>query len=287
MSLVAFEPGAGDAFTRAVLTARHGLAADPAFSDAGLAALLDRYPRSSLGAFTMAEDSGDWRSWRRAPAPDLDGAAMLRAVQEGRLWLNLRAAHKADPALKDRLDALFAGVEAATGVKCVRRDLGVLISSPLAHVTYHFDMPLVMLLQIRGEKRVRLYPATEPFLLPEQAEALALGLSEEQTPFDPAWDAHARIVDLKPGDLVTWPQNAPHRVENGPMLNISLSVEFLTAEAFALANVRYANGLMRRVLGLRPATAPTRGPDALARIALARAHKAAMRATAGRSAGRG
>jgi hypothetical protein len=53
------------------------------FDDAGLAEVLDRYPRDKLGIFTMGEDPVAWRSWRRGVGENLSGAELLEAAREG------------------------------------------------------------------------------------------------------------------------------------------------------------------------------------------------------------
>lgn len=55
-------------------TFRHRLHERPMFDDAGLASVLDRYPRDKLGVFTMSEDPVDRRSWRRGVAGELSGS---------------------------------------------------------------------------------------------------------------------------------------------------------------------------------------------------------------------
>ena len=80
---------------------------------------------------------------------------------------------------------------------------------------------------------------------------------------------------LTPGKMITWEQNAPHRIENGPMLNVSLSVEFMTPAALMRANVVWANGLLRRRLGATPRLPDRVGPMEIAKVGLARAGKAA------------
>jgi len=132
------------------------------------------------------------------------------------------------------------------GLRTMKRDLGVLISSPSAQVFYHLDVPLVSLWQIRGVKTVWAYPVEDPYVGAEALEAIVLRETAEQFAFDPAWDAGAAKVQLTPGRMLTWPQNAPHRIENGPMLNVSLSIEFMTAPAVMRANVLYANGVLRK-----------------------------------------
>jgi hypothetical protein len=262
-------------FSNETLVVPHNLHTRPLFNDAGLISLLDRYPRDRLGVFTMGQDPVDWRSWQSGKAGDLSGAELLDGVHAGRIWLNLRAANHYLEDYNALSHEIFADKEAnIRGLKTLKHDLGVLISSPNAQVFYHLDSALVSLWQIRGTKSVRVYEPTSPFARPEQIEAVVLRESAEQIPFDPAWDQHAKEVILEPGMMVTWPQNAPHRIVNGPMVNVSLSVEFMTPAALLRANVIYANGVLRRRFGMKPQIQKGVDPRALAKFGLARAFKA-------------
>ncbi len=266
------------AFGREPLVLRHTLHERPMFDDAGLEQVLDRFPREKLGVFTMGEDPVDWRSWRRGAAGSLTGSQLLEAAKTGRIWLNLRAVNAHLPDYADLSDEMFRDLEAnAPGLRTFKRDVGLLISSANAQVFYHLDMPLVALWQLRGEKRMYVYPAAAPFVAPDQLERIATRDMPEQLPFDPAWDARAEVFTMKPGDMVTWPQNAPHRIENGPMLNVSLSVEFMTPQALVRANVLYANAVLRRRLGTTPHLQAGMGPSTVAKLGLARAAKALRR----------
>ena len=261
-------------FSKANLAFEHGLHRDPMFSDQGLASLLDRYPRDKLGVFTMGEDPVDWKSWRKGSAGDLSGAELLEAAMAGRIWLNLRHANDYLPEYAALEETIFADKRKATGIRTFKRDLGVLISSANAQVFYHLDVPLVSLWQIRGQKRVWVYPVADPYIGDEQLERIVLKETAEQFAYDPAWDAGAEVYDLTPGKMVTWRQNAPHRIENGPMLNVSLSIEFMTPAAVMRANVLYANGALRKH-GHRPKVQAAPHPAALAKVAYARGLKAA------------
>jgi hypothetical protein len=264
----------GKKFSHETLVVPHSLHNRPMFDDAGLISLLDRYPRERLGVFTMGKDPIDWRSWQSGKAGDLSGADLLAGVHAGRIWLNLRAANHYLEDYRALSDELFADKEAnIKGIKTLKHDLGVLISSPNAQVFYHLDSPLVSLWQIRGIKSVRVYEPKSPFARPEQIEAVVLRETAEQIPFDPAWDQHAKEVTLEPGMMVTWPQNAPHRIVNGPMVNVSLSVEFMTPAALLRANVIYANGVLRRRFGMTPQIQKGLDPRALTKFGLARAFK--------------
>jgi hypothetical protein len=261
-------------FGQRSLAFQHSLAERPMFSDEGLASVLDRYPRERLGVFTMGSDLTDTSSWRRGSAGELSGDQLLAAVQGGRIWLNLRDTNKHLPDYAALLRDIIADKERALGTPILKPDLGLLISSPEVEVFYHLDVPLSSLWQIRGEKVFRLYPRAAPYVAEAQIERFVLREAEGQFDFDPLWDADAEEFTLTPGDMVTWPQNAPHRVSNGPMMNVSLSMEFMTPAALFRANILYANGLMRRWWGWQPKVQTRLGPAALTKLLLARALKA-------------
>lgn len=262
-------------FGAETLVVQHGFHKHPMFDDKGLASLLDRYPRDKLGVFTMGNDPVDWRSWRSGKPSDLSGPELLKGVEEGRIWLNLRAANHYLEDYAALSDQIFVEKESQIqGLKTMKHDLGVLISSPNAQVFYHLDSALVSLWQIRGTKYVRVYEPSAPFARPEQIEAVILRETPEQLPFDPAWDEVATTIELQPGMMVTWPQNAPHRIVNGPMVNVSLSLEFMTPAALLRANVIYANGVLRRRFGMQPAIQKGLDPRAIGKFGLARVFKA-------------
>lgn len=260
--------------SHANLAFNHSLHEREMFSDEGLVSLLERYPREKLGVFTMGEDPVDWRSWRRGSPGDLSGEQLLNAARSGRIWLNLRHANDYLPEYAALEEEIFAEKRDRSGLRTFRRDLGMLISSANAQVFYHLDVPLVSLWQLRGQKRVWVYPVAEPCVGEVELERIVLRETAEQMAFEPSLDDVAEVHDLVPGKMVTWCQNAPHRIVNGPMLNVSLSVEFMTPAALIRANVLYANGILRKS-GVRPRIQKAPHPTAIAKFALARAAKAA------------
>ena len=200
-------------FGRDTLLFRHTLHERPMFSDEALAEVLDRYPRERLGVFTMGQDLEDWKSWRRGDARDMSGRRLMEAVQAGRIWLNLREANAHLPEYAALCDEISAEKERHIGVSLLKRDLGLLISSPGAMVFYHLDVPLTSLWHIRGDKRVWFYPRTEPFISDEAIERCITKEAEGQFAFRPEWDADAHVIDMKPGDMATWAQISPSGAE--------------------------------------------------------------------------
>jgi len=259
----------------ATQTFSHRLHARSLFDDDGLAAILDGYPREKLGVYTMGDDPVEWRTWRAGSAGDLTGAEILAAVKAGRIWLNLRSMNLVNEAFEGIRSEIFQELEGASpGLKTFKHDVGLLISSPSIQVFYHLDVAPTTLWQMRGEKRMWVYPVAEPFIDSQTLERIVLRETDEQYAYDPTWDENAQIVTLTPGTMVSWPQNAPHRVANGPMMNVSLSIEHMTTEALVRANVIYANGVLRSRFGLSPRLEDGIGPTNLAKFAFARAVKA-------------
>jgi len=263
-------------FGRDTVQFRHTLHERPMFSDEALVDVLDRYPRERLGVFTMGHDLVDWTSWRRGDATGMSGRQLMDAVEAGRIWLNLRETNAYLPEYAALCDEITLEKERHLRTSLFKRDLGLLISSPDAMVFYHLDVPLTSLWHIRGEKTVWFYPRAEPFVSDETIEKCVTKEAEGQFAFRPEWDASAQIIDMKPGDMITWAQNRPHRVQNGPTVNVSLSMEFMTQGALARANVLYANAELRKRFGARPKVQDRIGPPMLAKLALARAIKASQ-----------
>ena len=271
IGLEAFDAGR---FGREASRHQHRLHQLGLFSDAALADVLDRYPRDQLGVFTMGEDPSAWRSWRRGRAGELSGAELIETVKTGRIWLNLRKTNEYLDDYAALTEAMFGALKAGGGPRGFRHDMGLLISSPKAQVFYHLDIARVTLWHVRGEKRVWLYPVETPWVDEETLERIVLKETAEQFTFRPELDDGAQVFDLEPGEMLHWPQNAPHRIVNGDSLNVSLSAEFQTAESLIRANAIWANGWLRRRLGWSPQIQPGRHPASLAKFALARGLKA-------------
>lgn len=241
-------------FGRVPVLADHNLHERAMFSDAGIADLLDRYPRHMFNLYTMNNDpSNEGRLFRRGSAGDLTGAEILQAINRGRLWLNLRAVNDHLPEYEALCMEMFAELdEKVPGLKTLKRDCGFLISSPKARVFYHLDVPCVTLWQLRGTKTFHVYPKGEPFARDEQIEAIVLRETEEEIDYDPAFEANRTTYELTPGKMANWPQTAPHRIDNGDSVNISLSCEFQSVPSLVYANALFTNGILRRKLGMSP-----------------------------------
>ncbi|ACT59294.1 conserved hypothetical protein [Hirschia baltica ATCC 49814] len=260
-------------FSKEVIAGEHDEHLSEKYSDDGLADLLDRYPRENMGIYTFPAHSEGRVKAIHGRADNLSGAELLEAVKRGQIWLNLRAVSKYLPEYADVRNKLFSQLDSAAGIKTLKQDIGVLISSPDIHVHYHLDIPFVCLVQVRGEKYVSLYPPHEPFATANQIEAVVLREQEEEMDFKYSFDEHVSKVHMKPGVAITWPQNAPHRVQNGNMMNVSLSCEYMTASGLLKANAMYTNGKLRRRFGMNPSIPQNTGAAVMLKAVVARALK--------------
>ncbi len=239
----------------------HEMHRSPAFSMDELAQLIESYPREHY-SLVKTGARGSSRVWREGDIGDLSGRQVVDAISRGGLWLNLRNVTSVDRRYRELVDQMFAEVAAhVPGFDAPTHQAGILISSPDAQVYYHADLPGQGLIQISGRKRVYLYPNTPPFVRPEHLEDIALFDVEVDIPYEPWYDKHAQVIDLEPGQMLNWPLNAPHRVENLGTVNISMTVSYVNQDTRRAEIVNLANGMLRHRFGYAPKSRSIRGPS--------------------------
>jgi hypothetical protein len=245
------------------------------FTDEALIELLDRFPRENLFALSMGHDLLHPEENRFALHDGLSGADLLAAVKKGRLWLNVTRVDRADKRFRDLIDQLYAGVIAQCPDFQPQGSQGtLLISSPKAMVYYHLDGPPTLLWHIRGKKQVWMYPALdEQYATRDALEEIFAGVGHEYLDYRPDLDAGAVSYILEPGQMASWPQNAPHRVTNLDSFNVSLTTEHFTVASRQRARVFQANRFLRAKMGIRARSTRPTGPLAFAKIGLHRVAK--------------
>ena len=269
------EPNKVNNFGEEQTRLNHRFSESGLFDDNNIARLIENYPRAHYNVTTMNR-SGQNTYWRDGDFGELSGHQVLEAIRNGHLWLNLRRLEDNAPEIGKLVSQAMAEIAAAKpGYNTFRQNTGLLISSPGAKVHCHADIPMIALWHLRGRKRIWVWDAEDKILLPDEAlEAIILREQEEDTiDYRPELDQKATCYDLEPGDMLSWPLNAPHRVDNLDGLNMSLTTEYFTSQAQRKYGVYYANGMMRRKLGIEPRSTSTNGAQALAKCAMAFAAK--------------
>jgi hypothetical protein len=264
-----------ETFGRRPVRLRHKLQDNPLFSDGALARLIEITPRDQFHVNTMPRESMDARGWREGDIRGISGKAVLEAVSKGNIWVHLQRVQQTSDSYAALLEAIYEEIEACIpSFRSFKRSMSILVSSPRMNVAYHADVPGQCLWQVRGKKRIWLYPAREPFLPQRTLEDIVLRRTfDTDFSYEPSFDDAAEIYDLQPGDWMSWQHNGPHRVTNEDCLCVSLTTEHWTDELRGTYAIDYANGLMRPFIGDRTLSRETSGPAFWAKFALAGAHK--------------
>ena len=273
--LADFKPQHLSLFGEHILHLKHRLAESTLFTDAALARLIEKTPAAHLYVNTMDRRSHNPRSRREGAIDGLSGAEALEAVRSGNIWINIHKLGETDSAYGDLLESIFREFEGRVpGLKTYKRSMTLFISSPKVNVYYHCDVPGQMLWQMRGVKRVYVYPNKAPFLTQPAMEKVVLGEAHETAmPYEQWFDEYADVIDLEAGEMLYWPLNCPHRVVNHDCLNVSMTTEHWTDELRNTYAVNYANGIIRRHLGSKHLSRNTSGPSFWAKAGLAAAMK--------------
>ena len=256
----------------------HRLQHHPLFALDALADLTGRLPEShvehSRGDLAVDQDPSAIRQEALTPAE------IVRTIATNRCWMVLKKVD-ADPAYAALIDQCLAEiadvVTPATG-PYLRREAFIFISAPNSVTPFHMDPEHNILLQIAGQKTMRVYPAGDDRIVPQEVhEAFHQGGRHRNMRHDPSFDAHARDFVMHAGDAVYVPVKAPHWVQNGPEPSISFSITWRSRLSDAEARLHRVNAGVRK-LGLTPA--PVGDAPALdaAKVALHRAAKAGPRA---------
>lgn len=253
------------------LFVQHRLMESGLFSDESLIRIMDEHPVEHMTVSTMGHDKLNYQ-WDECNRNGATGEQLLDVVKRGHLWVNVMRLMDHHKELRNLVDEVYDELESLTpGLQATHRTANLLISSPSAIVYYHVDCPLNILWHLRGEKKCWVYPLQSPYVSQSDLEDLHSGQRPEDMSYVHEFDDGAEAYDMVGGDMVTWAQNTPHRVENTKGLNISLSTEHLTSRARRQINVHIANRFLRKKLGLKSASTNPDGLVAAAKVAACRA----------------
>jgi len=229
----------------------HKLSETGLFTDAALAKLLDNHPRSLLDVCTLSTHDTYQAKFRSGDARDVDGATLIEAARSGNIWMNVREGMNLNPEYKDLLDTMYGDLARLTGTKPFKARGGILITCPTAHTPYHCDPTETILWHVRGHKRFYLYPDTPRYLPDDGYERVLYSTTEDYLPYEPSMDDEASIYDLTGDEMISWPLNMPHRVENMGYC-VSVTTEFSTPESSLKNGAMYCNAVLRQKFNMNP-----------------------------------
>ncbi|MCV0428163.1 MAG: hypothetical protein K5905_22125 [Roseibium sp.] len=258
-------------FDRQNIKLNHRLRETGLFTEDAIGQLIEKAAPHQYSLNTMGFQK-DVNEWRHGEIQGISGREVINTIRAGRLWLNLFRIMEIDSKYDRVLDQIFGEFESfIPGLKTFKRNITLLVSSPKIQVYYHADIQGQSLWQLEGKKRVYVYPANDAFLTDESIEKILMQETEEEVPYQTWYDDHAEVHDLEPGQMMHWPLYGPHRVENHDCLNISVTTEHWTREIRNEFAVRYGNGVLRRIFGLKGLSTRPKGihvyPKAAATLA--------------------
>ena len=241
------------AFQKEIMTFKHNLSQTGLFTDEALIDLIERHPSQSLDVCTMGEENDPLypNKFRTGDSRNVSGKTLLEAVKAGCVWLNLREAMNVHADYKQALDTIYGELAEKTGNKAFNPRGGILISSPVARVPYHFDKTETILWHVRGKKRMFIYPLTQKFISDSDYEDVISNHLDDDLPYNIAFDAEAKVVDIEEGMAVTWPLNSPHRVDNQSFC-VSVTTEYSTRQSGMKNAAMLTNALLRKRFGMDP-----------------------------------
>jgi hypothetical protein len=258
-----------DLWSHQPIRLEHEMHKSAAFSMDDLARLIESYPR---GQYSLVKTGarGSSRVWREGDIGNLSGREVIEAISRGGLWLNMRDVGAVDSRYRKLVDRMFEEVAAKVpGFEIPKaHQESILISSPDAQVYYHADLPGQSLIQIAGRKRVYVYPNTAPFIRPEHLEDIALFNVEVDLPYKEWYEDYAKVLDIGPGQMLGWPMNAPHRVENLDTFSVSMTISYTNDEIRRSEILNLANGMLRHRFGYTPKSRSLRGPSFFAKAVI-------------------
>ena len=220
------------------------------------ASLPPRHVEYNPGALPIGIDPVD------VPSPQLSIAETIRSIEQNGSWMVLKFV-ETNPQYAALLAQTLSEVEplvrAKTGAMLTLQGF-IFISSPHAVTPFHFDPEHNILMQIRGQKTMNIFPADDESVAPPTAhEAFHRGEHHRNLSWRDEFSAKGTAFPLTPGDAIYVPVKSPHWVKNGDAVSISLSVTWRSAWSYAEADARAFNHLLRQ-RGLTPSK-PKRYPE--------------------------
>ena len=244
-----------------VVVFNHALAELANLDDDHLARIIQRAAKAGPEHYNFSivepDATGGYGQWVQGllaePGKAVDGHEVLAHIRAGRLWLQVEHLHALAPDLHRLIRAAYDEFRARLKhFTYFNLYTNLLISGPRAKVTPHIDVAEVLLFHIRGHKKFTLWDPAKFPLPDEWRESIILREQLEDVPLKPEWLDQGMEAVLGPGEGVSFPFMWPHAVENLGELNVSLQSEYHHPASLRRYAAHYANGLLRRRLGLSP-----------------------------------
>ncbi len=243
-----------DSFERRHFTLGHALAGSELFQLPRLIELArDTAETRPTDLYFDAGDIEIGQRWASSPKSSFPIDETIRRIETARAWIILRQAERAS-AYGKLLEACMAEIFAAAGPgiekRISKREVIIFITSPRRITTYHIDRQCNFILQVHGDKQINVFDRNDRDVLPERELEQFWTVDNNAAIYKPQLQDRADVITLRPGLGVHLPVNAPHWLQNGDDISITVSInfQFLDQERASL----YRANFFLRKLGIDP-----------------------------------
>jgi hypothetical protein len=241
-------------FNKKTFEVRHTLSQHPAFQLPALIELAGRMLRTNpqfIHCDTAKLGVGDGAAARENIY--LDVVKVMEQIENAGAWLILYHA-ESDPAYREIFDHGLSDIKRQIGHDIdndvLEQEIIIFVTSPNRVTHYHIDKNVNFLLQIHGDKTCHVFDRYDREVLTEEEIERNWTVNDKAPPYREHLQNHATTYQLKPGIGCHIPVNAPHWLQNGNNVSVSLSVNF-TYKPHLLADIHRMNYFIRR-LGVNP-----------------------------------
>jgi hypothetical protein len=243
----------GEDFNKRPFLLEHSLASHPAFTMDRLHELLERSLSIPDKVYWNAGKKDIGQRWKDRPGRDFSIEEAFRRIRETDAWIIIFGADR-DPEIHALLEQGLAEVQGMTGIPLDREAKSsqsiIFITSPHRITEYHIDKECSLLLQVHGKKTIHVFDQKDREVLTEEELERFWTVDNNAATYKPDLQGRAKSFLLEPGKAVHIPINAPHWLENGDDISVSINQNFEYRNE-KLANVYRANYYARK-MGLAP-----------------------------------
>lgn len=206
------------------------------------------FNRSDVGVATLPDD---------APSNGLGIGATIRTIADNHSWAVLKNVEQM-PAYRSLIADLLAELDhlviPRTGPMLTIQGY-IFVASPRSMTPYHFDPEHNILLHLKGQKRMTVYPSGDVAYAPQVEHERYHAGGHRGLPWHDAYAGKGFVADLPPGQAVLVPVMAPHFVETFDEPAVSLSITWRSEWSYREAEAHAANRWLR-ARGLSPSMPP-------------------------------
>jgi Cupin-like domain len=188
-----------------------------------------------------------------APGNGLSVQETIRRIEDCGSWMVLKFIAQDElyrNLLLEALEPLQGVVGAHTG-EMLKHQGFIFITSPGSVTPLHFDPEHNILLQIRGTKTMTIFPADDERFSPAIEHERFHSGGHRNLPWREEFREAGQPFDMTPGDAVHVPFMAPHFVQNGPGVSVSLSITWRSEWSYREEYAFRMNNVLRKA-GMNP-----------------------------------